>query len=352
MQRNSNLELYRIIVMMLIVAHHYVVSSGLLPVLREAPLSGASVGMLLMGAWGKTGINCFVMITGYYMCRKQFSWRKLLRLYLQITFYAVVIYSLFYLTGSDEFHPMVALMTLFPVSVIDNNFVGCFLVFYMLIPFLNILVGHLTRRQHRNLLCLLLILFTLWPLVPTVFVRFNYVEWFIVLYVLASYLRFYGDELRISHKQWGRLAVASLLVSSLSVVVMTWLGQRGENHIKPYHLLQDSNMVLAVTTAVASFMWFKDLKLRQRPWINALGATTFGVLLIHDNCDAMRQWLWRDTVDCVGHYSAELLPTLGYALCVVLLVFFGCSFIEYIRQHLVERTVGIIERVAFKGVRS
>lgn len=29
-QRNSNLELYRIIVMLLIVAHHYVVNSGLM----------------------------------------------------------------------------------------------------------------------------------------------------------------------------------------------------------------------------------------------------------------------------------------------------------------------------------
>lgn len=29
-ERNSNLELYRIITMMLIVAHHYVVNSGLI----------------------------------------------------------------------------------------------------------------------------------------------------------------------------------------------------------------------------------------------------------------------------------------------------------------------------------
>ena len=32
-ERNSNLELYRIIVMLLIVAHHYVVNSGLIQVM-------------------------------------------------------------------------------------------------------------------------------------------------------------------------------------------------------------------------------------------------------------------------------------------------------------------------------
>lgn len=35
--RSSNLELYRIIVMFLIVCHHYVVNSGLMEVLHEDP---------------------------------------------------------------------------------------------------------------------------------------------------------------------------------------------------------------------------------------------------------------------------------------------------------------------------
>ena len=41
--RNSNLELYRIIVMLLIVAHHYVVNSKLGGILQEAPLSERSI---------------------------------------------------------------------------------------------------------------------------------------------------------------------------------------------------------------------------------------------------------------------------------------------------------------------
>ncbi len=51
--RNSNLELYRIIVMLLIVAHHYVANSGLGSVLQENPLSERSLFFYLFGAWGK-----------------------------------------------------------------------------------------------------------------------------------------------------------------------------------------------------------------------------------------------------------------------------------------------------------
>lgn len=61
--RRSNLELYRIIVMLLIVTHHYVVNSGLMDVMSENPASFRSLYLYLIGMWGKTGINCFVLIT-------------------------------------------------------------------------------------------------------------------------------------------------------------------------------------------------------------------------------------------------------------------------------------------------
>ncbi len=52
-KRQSNIELYRIIVMLLIVAHHYVVNSGLLndigPI-KANTLSGKSIYLLLFGA--------------------------------------------------------------------------------------------------------------------------------------------------------------------------------------------------------------------------------------------------------------------------------------------------------------
>ena len=48
-QRNSNLELYRIIVMLLIVAHHYVVNSGLMDIMWEDPFSGKSLFLYWFG---------------------------------------------------------------------------------------------------------------------------------------------------------------------------------------------------------------------------------------------------------------------------------------------------------------
>ena len=98
-ERNSNLELYRIIVMLLIVAHHYVVNSGLMSVMKEEPLHIQSIFLYLFGMWGKTGINCFVMITGYFMCKSHISLRKFMKLLFEIYFYNLIITGTFLLTG-------------------------------------------------------------------------------------------------------------------------------------------------------------------------------------------------------------------------------------------------------------
>lgn len=78
---------------------------------------------------------------------------------------------------------------------------------------------------------------------------------------------------------------------------------------------------------------FKNMKIAYSRTINTIASTTFGVLCIHANSDTMRQWLWRDTVDCIGHYDAYYAL---YAVVVVIVVFAICSLIVFVRIHTVE----------------
>lgn len=67
--------------MLCIVAHHYVVNSGLIQLVQENnSLDFKSIFILLFGWGGKTGINCFVLITGYFMCKSQITVKKFLKL--------------------------------------------------------------------------------------------------------------------------------------------------------------------------------------------------------------------------------------------------------------------------------
>lgn len=202
-QRNSNLELYRIIVMLLIVCHHYVVNSGLMGELENEPITAKSLFFYVFGMWGKTGINCFVLITGYFMCKSSITLRKFLKLFLEVELYNVVIFSIFVLSGYQDFSIKELLFKLVPLRMVETNFAGCFLWFYLCIPFLTVLVTHLDKKRHGLLVLLCLGIYTMPSTLPGFSVTMNYVTWFSVLFFIASYIRLYGLLPRLTTSKWG-----------------------------------------------------------------------------------------------------------------------------------------------------
>ena len=99
--RQSNLELYRIIFMYLIVIHHYVVNSGLIDQMIIHNEFAKNLVYAIAGGWGKLGINCFVLITGYFMCRSNITIKKFVKLLAEVLFYNIVIFSIFCICGYE-----------------------------------------------------------------------------------------------------------------------------------------------------------------------------------------------------------------------------------------------------------
>ena len=333
--RRSNLELYRIIVMLLIVTHHYVVNSGLMDVMSENPASFRSLYLYLIGMWGKTGINCFVLITGYFMCRSNITLRKFLKLFLEVMFYNIMIWTIFVATGYESFSIKMMLKDILPITSIHDGFTSCFLVFYLFIPFLNILVGNLDKKRHQYLLALCLFTYTFLAMIPKIHVVFNYVTWFSVLYLISSYIRLYGVFPSVKNIRWGLLTLASVALAMVSTIGFIFLHLKYGIKLIPYRLVSDSNALMAVVVSICSFMYFKDLPIKQSKVINTVSASTFGVLLIHANSDTMRQWLWKDTLNNVGQYASDLL--VWFSIGSVLSVFFICIILDYIRIHTFEK---------------
>lgn len=339
-QRSSNLELYRIVCMLMIVAHHYVVNSGLFAEggpLRQDLTSANSLFLTIFGAWGKTGINCFLMITGYFMCTSQITFRKFIKLMGQIYFYRWLLFLIFLVAGYETLSPLRIMKLAMPVWSFEQNFTSCFVGFWLTIPFLNILIRHMTKRQHELLLLLLLGFYTILGTIPKFNIDFNYVTWFCIIYMIASYIRLYPHPL-FNHKQlWGWLTFATVLTAMLSIVGMHILfGSKGTKFA--FYFVSDSNRFLAVAVGITSFLWFKNLDIKQSKLINAFGAGTFGVLLLHANSKAMLQWLWMDTVDTVGHYARfSTAEMVLYSISVVLIIFIVCNLIDQLRIATLEK---------------
>ena len=346
-KRDSNLELFRIIVMMLIVSHHYVVNSGLISeVLPNEPISVKSIFYYLFGAWGKTGINCFVLITGYFMCTSTISLRKYTKLIFEVLFYNLICSIIFALVYPNDFSALKFLYSICPIQGVRDGFTSCFIIFYLFIPFLNILIKNIDKLTHLKLIGLCLLVYTIIGTTPLP-MSMNYITWFCVLYVIASYMRFYSPSpyLLLGHVSkrysiiisdvgcWGIATAISVLLSILSIVFCLYAGEY-MNEFLPFYFVSDCNKILALATGVTSFMFFKNLKIGYNKFINTIGASTFGVLLIHANSNAMRQWLWRDTFNNIHWFDSNLYWL--HALLSVLIIFSVCVCIDVFRIKVIE----------------
>lgn len=336
--RYSNLELYRIIVMLLIVAHHSIVNSGVMELVASDPLSLKSTFAYLFGMWGKTGINCFVMITGYFMCTSHITLRKWLKLVLEIMFYNIVISTIFWVTSYAPFTWKGLYVALMPVKNMTNDFISAFVVFYLCIPFLNKLVHALSQKEHLLLIGLSLLIYTLPLFLPLVKIRLVYVTWFGIVFFIASYIQLYPASIPHSNSAtyWRNITLCLIALAFTSSVVFV--------HCMPQHdvsyafqLVTDSNAILAIAVAVSSFLWFKNIKMRYSRFINTVAASCFGVLLIHANSDTMRHWLWRDVANIPnlfggGQFALKITFT-------ILTIYVVCTIVDFIRIQCIEKPI-------------
>lgn len=326
-QRSSNLELYRIICMFLILAHHFTQYFYL----SNLPYCDKTIFLNILGMWGKTGINCFLMITGYFMCKSDITIRKFLKLILEVYFYRLTIAAIFFCLGMESLTPLKIVQLISPIWNIETNFVDCFIVFFLTIPFWNILIKNMSKKQHELLLVLLLSIYSILGSTLVFHITFNYVTWFGIIYLISSYIRLYPKYYYSNVRLWGTLTVIFIIMSIASVFAFRYiLGSLSWN------MVSDSNKFFAVATAVSSFMLIKNIHIPYNRWINMIGGSTFAVLLIHSHSDVMRKWLFIDTMNTSGIFEKEFPQMVLSCIIGLIIVFSLCIIIDRLRILFIE----------------
>ena len=334
--RDSNIELFRILTMIMIVAHHYVVHSPVLQISYVYIDKPDSLFSLIIGAWGKVGINCFVLITGYYVCKSNISLRKLLQLLLEILFYNVFIYIYLIFAGAQDLSVSSLFDTVFMMGNNSYQFAGSFILFYPLIPFINILLRNLSFRKHSLLIILLLFIFSGRATIPNIYVPLNYVTWFAIIYIIGAYFNIQREKLPGFLYKWKPMTVISfvaILIGILSIIQGVELSKITEDQLAWYYLV-DANKLLAVIISISLFLLFKSIRIPHSRIINIIAGATFGVLLIHSNCMEMTVYIW-DNIHPETHMFTNTYCI--YAIGCILCLYIICTIIDIGRKYLLEK---------------
>ncbi len=333
--RDPNMELLRIIAMVMIVSHHFAVHSGFDLEAGAVTLPRAWIEWMAMG--GKVGVDIFVLISGYFLigdAGRMFDLKKILRFWGQVFFYSMGAYLVFGAAGVSGFSVKTFIKAAFPITFSAYWFASTYFVMYLLHPFVNKFLLGFKKKEYQRLLILQ---FTCWCVIPT-FTTSSYqgnsLIWFLCLYSLAGYIRLFGLDLRIRSGHYLGMWIVFSSLTYLSAVVLCILEERFAvlaGHSRYFYGAEKLSVFLV---SVSLFMAVERAKVRCPAWINLFASATFGVYLIHDN-NIVRYFLWRDVAKNSRYQDSAFL--IIYSVIVVALVYILCTAIDLVRKYTVEK---------------
>ena len=138
-KRKSNIELLRIVAILMIISFHYSFKSGY--VVNQ--LDYNSIVVKTFYFLGELGVNLFILITGYFMVKGKFSFKKLIKLILEVNFYYIFTFLLSHILDNK---PLTSLskrdifFMFFPVIFSRYWFATAYILLYIILLLLSFLI--------------------------------------------------------------------------------------------------------------------------------------------------------------------------------------------------------------------
>ncbi len=147
-QRNRGVDLLRMVAMWMVVILHILNKGGALG--ASAPLSAGRETALLLDMAAYCAVDCYGMISGYVGAGHRFRYSGAVALWLRTAFYTLLITAAFtvFLPGSVNGDRV--LRAFFPVLFRQYWYVTAYFGMCLFIPFFNLLLERLTRRQAKG----------------------------------------------------------------------------------------------------------------------------------------------------------------------------------------------------------
>lgn len=333
--RNTSIELLRIISMIMIMFHHFAYHGNFEWNFNEVTLPHLWYDFILMG--GKVGVDIFVLISGYFLIEnteKLFQPKKLLKFWGQVVFYSIMTYLLSVMLRLNAFEIKQLIKVCLPITYPGWWFASTYFMLYLIHPFLNKLLHGLSKTEYQYLILMMVLCWSIIPTATTQLFESNSLLWFVTLYGIAGYVNLYGGNQKLQSKHYFSLYFMVLIITYTVSTTFLFLGTKKEEwstHAIDFFEIERLPILLM---AITLFMGFVTLKTNYHKWINMIASATFGVYLIHDS-SYIRYYLWTNIFKINQYQDSTFL--ILYSILVVFILYVSCTMIDLIRKKLVEK---------------
>ena len=270
-ERDSNLELLRIVSMIMIILHHLI---------------------------------CYNLQAGYYMInKKNISYKKIFLLELQVLFYTIII-LLIYTLITNNLNIDLLFSSLLPLITKSYWFYTSYFVIYILIPIINKVINKLNQFQY-----FMIIIGMTWIIIICHVLSFDETL-LLYYYLIGGYIRKY---VKIKNNN------IYLIISTCTYTLMCII----EFFINKYYFNLDN--IYVTICSVTLFIYFLNLDIKYNKTINNLASSSFAVYLIHEN-EIIRSILWKKIFVINSNTNCIILFILGIIISIG--IYYICHIIE------------------------
>ena len=343
-KRQANFELLRIVAMLMIIVLHYL-NKGYLITVYTIDSSAVNYAAHFIEAFCIVAVNCYVLLSGYFLVESAWKPGRVVSLVAQILFYSILIPIGLICVGEISFGDLSIydwLTYALPIETEHYWFATAYLIMYLFAPLLAAGIRAVEKRTLQIIIGVLLLYFSVWKsIIPAVFATdrqgYEY-GWFLFLFLIAAYIRLYGCPLLDKQRNAVLLYAGMGVCIFLLTVVSGILAHRVESFAYYMDMPTSYNHILCLLGAVGLFMIFKNMK----PWegraasmIRRLAPYTFGIYLLHEHVLVRYEWMqWLG----VGRVQGSFLFIPHMAGCVLLVYAVG-TVVDFMRAWI----FGVIE---------
>lgn len=320
--RDSNIELLRIVSMTGIVIIHYLNKEYGGMILNDIFPSFSWLFTHFILSICIPLVNCFVLITGYFYDRiSTFSLKKPVILFFTTIFYSTIALFIWIALGNSILSFSEIIYMIIPFFDSKRWFVETYIILILFAPFLNIIIRSLDEKKFKILLIIQIAIFSIWysfglsaPLLDDGYGIIN----FITLYFLGAYLKKNNSYFFYKRKFYffRKFIVFTILTFMLSYF------------INPFGYAFITNII----GAVSIFIFFIKINIGNKKVINYLASVSFDVYFIHSDKNLGKILIYN--ILC-GYLFVDS-PTMIIHLIFIIPIIWGLGIIfSIIRKNIV-----------------
>lgn len=336
-QRDSNIELLRIIATVFILILHcngwFLQEWG--GISTWSADRGFLVGLTRASIQSITciGVNLFVLISGFYAIKPKM--KSILNLFSILVFFYVGSYLLNVHLSDITFTWKHLIKNICAFSR-QNWFIQCYLFLMLLSPILNSFVEKCTKQSLLKYIgVFLLCSFYFGNIHTSTYFYFNNgysVTTFMLIYLIGRYLKLYGLE------NFGSLSKTKLLVyytiSLLPIVAILMFSNNSARWL-------GYNSPLLIISSVLFFLLFTKITVRSK-FINIIGASCLSVYILH-TCAPIMGWFVEYDIYIFNNYPFILYLLLMLGGCLG--IFLMAILLDKIRKLIANPVLILIDNI-------